>query len=144
VRELAAYERAGDEARLDEADVVAALFCEHPAAFCDVVEAEGNVVALALWYLTFSTWVGRHGIYLEDLYVQPDHRRQGHATALLATLARRCVERGYGRLEWAVLDWNAPALEFYRSLGAQPLDEWTVHRLSGDALAGLARTNEGR
>jgi GNAT superfamily N-acetyltransferase len=144
VRELAHYERALEEVRIEEADVVAALFRDHPAVFCDVVEAEGEVVALALWYLTFSTWVGRHGIYLEDLYVQPDHRRHGYATALLAGLARRCVERGYGRLEWAVLDWNTPALEFYRSLGAQPLDEWTVHRLSGDALVGLARTGEGR
>jgi GNAT superfamily N-acetyltransferase len=144
VRELAEYERALDEVRLEQADVVAALFCEHPAAFCHVVEAEGEVVGLALWYLTFSTWVGRHGIYLEDLYVRPDHRRDGHGTALLATLARLCVERGYGRLEWAVLDWNTPALEFYRSLGARPLDDWTVHRLSGDALAGLAGTAGGR
>lgn len=123
---------------MTEADLSSALFAGHPAAFCHVVEVEGAVVGMALWYVTFSTWVGRHGIYLEDLYVQPAHRRRGWASALLAALAGICVERGYGRMEWAVLDWNTPALDFYGALGAIPLDDWTVHRLSGDALARLA------
>lgn len=96
---------------------------------------------MAVWYLTFSTWVGRHGLYLEDLYVRPEHRRRGAGSALLRSLAGVCVERGLGRLEWAVLDWNAPAIGFYRAIGAMPLDGWTTMRLSGGALQALG---EGR
>jgi GNAT superfamily N-acetyltransferase len=137
VEELADYERAADEVTLAAEPLEAALFAERPAVFCDVVEVDGEVVGMALWFVTFSTWLGVHGIYLEDLYVRPSHRRGGHGRALLQTLARRAVDRGYGRLEWAVLDWNEPALQFYRSIGAVGLDEWTVHRVSGPALENL-------
>jgi GNAT superfamily N-acetyltransferase len=116
----------------------AALFGDRPALFGLVAEADGWVVGLALWFVNFSTWLGRHGIYLEDLYVSPAARRAGHGRALLRELARICVERGYGRLEWAVLDWNLSAVEFYRSLGAVSLDGWTVNRLTEDALQDLA------
>jgi GNAT superfamily N-acetyltransferase len=138
VRELATYERAPDQVELTDELLTDALFGDAPAAFCHVAQDHGTVVGMALWFVNFSTWVGKHGIYLEDLYVTPDARRNGHGRALLATLATIAVDRGYGRLEWAVLDWNEPALEFYRSIGAIPLDEWTVHRLAGDALAALA------
>jgi GNAT superfamily N-acetyltransferase len=139
VRELAEYERGLHEVRATEDLLGAALFADHPAVFCDVVEHDGaGVVGFALWFVNFSTWLGRHGIYLEDLFVQPEFRRNGYGRRLLGLLAQRCVERGYGRLEWNVLDWNEPALAFYRTLDAEPLDEWTVHRVSGDALARLA------
>jgi GNAT superfamily N-acetyltransferase len=138
VRDLAEYERAPHEARATEDDLQAALFNPTSAVFCDVAEVDGEVVGFALWFRSFSTWIGRHGIYLEDLFVRPDYRGGGIGNALLATLAARCVREGYGRLEWSVLDWNEPALGFYRQLGAVPMDEWTVHRLTGDALAALA------
>ena len=139
VRELATYERAPDHVELNDELLTDSLFAEHPAAFCHVAEEDdGTVVGMALWFVSFSTWVGKHGIYLEDLFVSPDARRNGHGRALLRELAAIALERGYGRLEWAVLDWNEPALEFYRSIGADPLDEWTVHRVAGNALAALA------
>jgi GNAT superfamily N-acetyltransferase len=100
---------------------------------------EGGVVACALWFLNFSTWRGVHGIYLEDVFVRPEHRGQGLGRALLVELARECVRRGYARLEWAVLDWNEPAIGFYRSLGAEPQNEWTTFRLSDSSLARLAQ-----
>jgi GNAT superfamily N-acetyltransferase len=106
--------------------------------FAHVAEHDGEVVGFALWFLNFSTWAGKHGIYLEDLYVRPDMRRFGLGRALLAELARICVERGYPRLEWWVLDWNQPARAFYAALGAAEMDEWTVHRLTGPALRALA------
>lgn len=138
VRDLAEYERAPDEAVATEAQLHDVLFGPHAAVFCDVAEVEGAVVGLVVWFLSFSTWLGRHGIYLEDLYVTPSRRGEGHGKALLATLARRCVERGYGRLEWSVLDWNTPAIDFYVGLGAVGMDGWTVHRLAGAPLAALA------
>jgi GNAT superfamily N-acetyltransferase len=138
VRELAHYERAPDEAVATGDQLQDVLFGPHPAVFCDVAEVDGVVVGLAIWFLSFSTWLGRHGIYLEDLYVMPEHRGAGHGKALLATLARRCLERGYGRLEWSVLDWNTPAIDFYVGLGATRMDEWTVHRLAGTPLDELA------
>jgi GNAT superfamily N-acetyltransferase len=138
VRELADYERAADEVVLTETGLQAALFADNPAVFCHVVEDDGEIVGMALWFVTFSTWLGAHGIYLEDLYVRPEHRGHGYGKQLLETLARTAVERGYQRLEWAVLDWNEPALGFYRSLGAVGLDEWTVHRVTGPALHALA------
>ena len=95
-------------------------------------------MGFALWFLSYSTWLGRHGIHLEDLYVKPERRGRGHGRALLAELARICVERGYGRLEWSVLDWNAPARRFYESLDAVTVDEWVVYRLTGPALRALA------
>jgi GNAT superfamily N-acetyltransferase len=137
VYELADYERAVEECGLTDEQLHTALFGPEPALFGLVAELDGEVVGFALWFLNFSTWRGVHGIYLEDLYVRPEHRGHGFGRALLTRLARICVERGYGRLEWSVLDWNEPALRFYRSLGAVAMDEWTVNRLDGDALAAL-------
>ena len=140
VRELAEYEKALAEVTATEEDLRRALLGAQPAAFAHVAEHEGDVAGFALWFLSFSTWTGQHGIYLEDLYVRPDQRRAGLGRALLAELARICVERGYARLEWSVLDWNSPARRFYASLGAVEMDEWTVNRLAGPALHGLAGT----
>ncbi|MFB7410432.1 GNAT family N-acetyltransferase [Streptomyces sp. NPDC056202] len=138
VRDLAEYEKALDEVRTTPQQLQEALFGERPAAFAHVAEAEdGEVVGFALWFLNFSTWRGVHGIYLEDLYVRPEVRGGGHGKALLTELARICVERGYERLEWSVLNWNKPSIDFYESLGARPQDEWTVYRLTDGALAAL-------
>lgn len=139
IRELADYERALEDAKATEEQLHAALFGEHPAAFAHIAadDATGEPVGFALWFRNFSTWTGVHGIYLEDLYVRPEHRGGGHGKALLRELARLCTERGYGRLEWSVLDWNAPSIGFYKSLGAVPMDGWTVYRLTGPALAAL-------
>jgi len=136
VHQLAEYERAPDECHLTSEQLRAALFCPAPALFGHVAEVGGEVVGFTLWFLNFSTWHGRHGIYLEDLFVLPEHRRSGLGRALLTELAEECVRRGYPRLEWWVLNWN-PAVDFYRALGAAPMDEWTVYRLTGDALDGL-------
>jgi GNAT superfamily N-acetyltransferase len=138
VHELATYERAPDQVQLTATRLHAALFGAEPAASCHVVEVDGEVVGMALWFVSFSTWLGLPGIYLEDLFVRPDYRRSGIGRALLESLAQVAVERGYGRLEWAVLDWNEPAIAFYESLGAVAQDEWTVHRVSGPALRALA------
>lgn len=138
VHELASYERAPDECRLTSEQLSAALFGEHPALFGHVAVVDGVVVGCALWFLNFSTWRGVHGIYLEDLYVRPEHRGSGLGKALLVTLAQECARNGYERLEWWVLDWNSPAIEFYRALGAVAMDEWTVFRLTDDALKSLA------
>ncbi|MGW7790568.1 N-acetyltransferase family protein [Streptomyces tricolor] len=139
IRELAAYEKASEEARADEEQLREALFGERPAAFAHLAvdDESGEPVGFALWFLNFSTWRGVHGIYLEDLYVRPEARGGGHGRALLTELARICVERGYERLEWSVLNWNRPAIGFYESLGARPQDEWTVYRLTDGALAAL-------
>jgi len=139
VRELADYERALDAAEATEQQLRDALFGPHPAAFAHIAEDDtsGSVVGFALWFLNFSTWKGVHGVYLEDLYVRPQSRGGGHGKALLTELARICVRRGYGRLEWSVLDWNEPSIGFYKSLGAVPMDEWTVFRLTGEPLAVL-------
>ena len=136
--ELAEYERARPEVTATEEDLRRALFAPQPALFAHVAEADGQPAGFAVWFLNYSTWAGRHGIYLEDLYVRPRWRGGGHGRALLAELARICVARGYARLEWWVLDWNTPARGFYESLGAVPMDEWTVPRLTGPALAALA------
>jgi GNAT superfamily N-acetyltransferase len=137
VHELAAYEKAPDECHLTVEQLDTALFGDSPALFGHVATHDDEVVGVALWFLNFSTWRGVHGIYLEDLFVSPTHRGLGLGRELLATLARTCVERGYERLEWWVLDWNEPALGFYRSLGAVAMDEWTVNRLTGEALTRL-------
>jgi len=139
VHELAAYERASAECTLTVGALRAALFGPAPALFGHVATApDGQVVGTALWFLSFSTWDGVHGVYLEDLYVRPAHRGRGHGRALLANLAALCVRRGYTRLAWSVLDWNAPSIEFYRALGALPLNEWLGYRLTGRALSALA------
>ncbi|MFB6561482.1 MULTISPECIES: GNAT family N-acetyltransferase [unclassified Streptomyces] len=139
IRELAEYEKVPHEARATEEQLREALFGASPAVFAHIAETEdGEVVGFAIWFLSFSTWRGVHGIYLEDLYVRPGVRGGGHGKALLRELARTCVERGYERLEWSVLDWNVPAIDFYRSVGAVPMDEWTVNRLTDDALRKLA------
>ncbi|MFF1394632.1 GNAT family N-acetyltransferase [Streptomyces sp. NPDC058287] len=139
VRELADYEKALHEARATEEQLREALFGERPAAFAHIAEDDttGEPVGFCLWFLNFSTWRGVHGIYLEDLYVRPESRGGGHGKALLTELARICVERGYERLEWSVLDWNEPSINFYKALGAAPQDEWTVYRLTDEALARL-------
>lgn len=141
VRDLAEYEKALHEAISTEEQFEAALFGPAPSVFAHVVEHESDgrrLGGFALWFLNFSTWLGVNGLYLEDLYVRPQLRGSGYGKALLATLARECIDNGYGRFEWWVLDWNEPALGFYRSIGAVPMDEWTVHRVTGDALRRLA------
>jgi GNAT superfamily N-acetyltransferase len=140
VRELAEYERALHEVQLTEDQLGERLFGASPALFGHVATAEdeGVVVGMALWFLNFSTWRGTHGIYLEDLYVQPQHRGHGLGKHLLRTLAAVCAERGYARLEWSVLDWNTPSIEFYRAAGAVPMDDWTVFRLTDEALTTFA------
>jgi GNAT superfamily N-acetyltransferase len=136
--ELATYERSADQVRATPDQLRVALFGAQPAAYALVAEAGDEIVGFALYFRNFSTWEGVHGIYLEDLYVKAEHRGAGHGKALLSSLAALAVERGYARLEWAVLDWNQPSITFYRSLGAVPLDEWTVYRLSGDPLLQVA------
>ncbi|WP_420853231.1 GNAT family N-acetyltransferase [Segeticoccus rhizosphaerae] len=139
VRALAVYEKEPDAVDATEDDFREALFPAEggPTAYAHVAEADGEVVGMALWYLTFSTWTGRPGMWLEDLFVLPEQRGSGLGKQLLRTLARLCVERGYPRLEWWVLDWNEPSIGFYRSLGAVALDEWTVFRMDGEPLAAL-------
>lgn len=137
VRELAAYEREPDAVVATEADLHAALFGPDPCAGCHVAEADGDVVGFALWYRSFSTWQGKPGLWLEDLFVRPAHRGSGIGRALLVCLAQLCAERGWARFEWWVLDWNSSAQGFYRSLGARPEEDWTVWRVDGDALQGL-------
>jgi len=144
VRELAEYEKALHEVRLTEEQLTECLFGDSPALFGHVAEDAGEVVGMALWFLNFSTWRGTHGIYLEDLYVQPGHRGLGLGKELLRTLAGVCVERGYSRLEWSVLDWNTPSIEFYKAAGAVPMDEWTVFRLTDDALTTFAQDRRAR
>lgn len=138
IRALAEYEKLAHAVVLDEAALATHLFGPRPYAECLLAEDGGAVVGFALFFHNYSTFVGKPGIYLEDLFVYPEHRGKGHGKALLLELARLAVARGCGRLEWAVLDWNEPAIGFYKSLGAVPMDEWTVYRLSGDALAKLA------
>lgn len=138
IRELAQYERALTEVSGTEEDLAGSLFGSPPAVFAHVAEHEGTIAGFALWFLNYSTWQCRSGIYLEDLYVRPHLRGHGYGRALLAELAALCVERGYGRLDWAVLDWNEPAIGFYDRIGAQAKAEWTIRRLSGDSLHALA------
>ena len=134
IRELADYERLAHEVDASEAMLDAVLFGPNPRAFCDIAEWAGEPVGFALWFCNFSTFRGRHGIYLEDLFVRPDNRGRGIGKALLLHLARRCRDEGLTRLEWAVLDWNVPSVAFYQALGARPMEEWTVYRLTGEAL----------
>ena len=139
IHALAVYEREPDAVRTTTDDLTATLFGADPKAFAHVIERDGGIRAIAVWFLTYSTWTGRHGIWLEDLFVDEADRGRGYGTALLSSLAAVALERGYPRLEWTVLDWNAPAVGFYRSIGAEAMDEWTTQRMTGDALAALAR-----
>jgi GNAT superfamily N-acetyltransferase len=138
VTELAHYERARNEVQATEEQLQAALFGPDPRVHAHVAEHEGGVGGFALWFVNFSTWLGRHGIYLEDLYVRPELRGLGYGQALLRELAGICVQRGYGRLEWWVLDWNQPARDFYQAIGAAAMDEWVPYRVTGAALIRLA------
>ena len=144
VRELAAYERLSHAVEATEADIVRDLFGPVPRAVCDLAEVGGEPVGYALWFYSYSTFAGRAGIFLEDLFVRPQALGQGAGKALLQHLAGRCVDEGLGRLEWAVLDWNAPAIGFYDALGAEALDDWTGRRLAGAALAKLAASGQAR
>ncbi len=139
IRALAIYERAEDEVEITHDDIESSLFGPNPRVFCDLVEDdEGFVVGFAVWFLNYSTWTGHYGIYLEDLFVRPEFRGRGFGKALLAVLAKECVSNGYTRLQWSALDWNTPAIDFYTSLGAEAMSEWTVYRLSGASLESLA------
>ena len=129
IRELAEYERSPSSVVATEDLLESALFGPSPAVYCHVAVVDGAVVGFALWFLNFSTWLGRHGLYLEDLFVRPAYRGRGLGKALLETLIVLARERGYGRVEWVVLDWNTPAQDFYRSLGAEPVEGWTVWRV---------------
>jgi GNAT superfamily N-acetyltransferase len=137
IRALAEYERLSHEFVLDEAELREHLFGDRRYAEVILAEHDGDVVGFALFFHNYSTFLGKPGIYLEDLFVRPEHRGAGHGKALLAHLAKIAVERGCGRLEWSVLDWNEPSIAFYRSLGAAPMDDWTTYRLTGVALAAL-------
>jgi GNAT superfamily N-acetyltransferase len=140
IRDLAEYERLAHEVEASEADIRRDLFGENPRCFCDIAEVDGQPVGFALWFYSYSTFRGRAGIYLEDLFVKPEARGSGAGKALLRRLAQRCVEADLGRLEWSVLDWNAPSIAFYDSLGAMTKDGWTVRRLYGEALNQLAES----
>ncbi|MFE9121683.1 GNAT family N-acetyltransferase [Streptomyces sp. NPDC007172] len=144
IRELAEYEKSLDEVRATPDQLHEALFGERPAAFAHIAENEsGEPMGFSIWFLSFSTWRGVHGIYLEDLYVRPAARGGGHGKALLTELARICVARGYERLEWSVLNWNTPTIDFYEALGARPQDEWSVYRLTDAALGKLGAVDAG-
>jgi GNAT superfamily N-acetyltransferase len=139
VADLASYERAADSVKVTVEQLRVALFGAQPAAFALVAESSGEVVGFALYFLNFSTWEGVQGIYLEDLYVAPEVRGSGLGKALLQSLAAIAVSRGYARFEWSVLNWNTPSIDFYRAMGAEPMGDWTVFRLSGPALTAAAR-----
>jgi GNAT superfamily N-acetyltransferase len=142
IKDLAVYEKAPDAVKSTAENLHEALFGADPKVFAYVVDVDSKIVGIAIWFLNYSTWMGTHGIYLEDLYVNPAFRGQGYGMNLLKTLAQICVERGYSRLQWWVLDWNEPAINFYKSLGAVPMDEWTVFRVDGEALQKLGTSTK--
>ena len=137
IQDLATYEKAPDQVEASKDDLLNTIFTKEPRVFCDLVEVDGQIAGMAIWFLNYSTWQAKHGIYLEDLYIKPEFRARGYGKALLKHLAQICDKEGYGRLQWWVLDWNSPAIEFYKSLGAEAMDEWTVYRTSGKALKDL-------
>jgi GNAT superfamily N-acetyltransferase len=137
IKDLAEYEKAPLEAKATHQQIEQSLFGDNPFAFCHVAEDAGEVIGISIWFLNYSTWLGKPGIYLEDLYVDPAHRKKGHGLALLKELGKICIERDYERLQWWVLDWNQPSIDFYISLGAVAMDEWTVYRVTDDALKEL-------
>lgn len=138
IKELAQFEKAAEEVVATKEDLEKTLFQDNPSAFCDLAIVDGQVIGFALWFLNYSTWQSKYGIYLEDLYVKTDYRGQGVGRKLLSHLARICIDNGYGRLQWWVLDWNSEAIKFYESIGAKPMDEWTVWRVSETSLKKLA------
>lgn len=140
IHALAVYEREPDAVENTAEALSASLFGAEPRVFAHVVEAGDRIVGIAIWFVTYSTWTGKHGIWLEDLYVDESRRGAGYGKALMRALAGLCVDRGYSRFEWTVLDWNAPSIAFYRAIGAQAQDEWTTQRLSGAAVEALARS----
>ncbi|OBH52096.1 GCN5 family acetyltransferase [Mycobacterium mantenii] len=140
IHALADFEHAADQCTVTETQIAAALFGDPPMVYGHVAEVDGEIAAMALWFVNFSTWDGVAGIYLEDLFVRPEFRRRGLARALLAALASECLRRGYTRLSWAVLNWNADAITLYDGIGGEPQREWTTYRLSGPPLAGLAES----
>ena len=137
IHDLAVYEKAPNEVEATEKELLETIFSSEPKVFCDLVEVDGEIAGMAIWFLNYSTWQGKHGIYLEDLFIKPEFRGRGYGKALLKHLAKICDDKGYGRFQWWVLDWNSPAIEFYRSLGAVAMDEWTVYRVSGAPLKEL-------
>ena len=137
IQDLATYEKAPEQVEASKDDLLNTIFAKEPRVFCDLVEVDGQIAGMAIWFLNYSTWQAKHGIYLEDLYIKPEFRAKGYGKALLKHLAQICDREGYGRLQWWVLDWNSPAIEFYRSFGAEAMDEWTVYRTSGQALKDL-------
>jgi len=137
IQDLATYEKAPDQVEASKDDLLNTIFAKEPRVFCDLVEVDGQIAGMAIWFLNYSTWQAKHGIYLEDLYIKPEFRARGYGKALLKHLAQICDKEGYGRLQWWVLDWNSPAIEFYKSFGAEAMDEWTVYRTSGQALKNL-------
>lgn len=142
IRALAEYERLADSVEADEERITETLFGRHPKAFCSIAEWAGEPAGFALWFYNYSTFLARHGIWLEDLFVRPELRGKGIGKALLQHLARRCLAEGLGRFEWSVLDWNEPSIRFYLSLGAVRMDAWQIFRLSGPDLAQLAAAAE--
>ena len=138
VIDLAIYEKEEDAVVATHEHFREALFCDNPQAHCLIAEINGNAVGFAVYFYSFSTWLGQHGIYLEDLYVSPESRGSGAGKALLKELAKIAVKKNFGRVEWSVLDWNEPSIEFYKAMGAKPKDGWTVYRLSDDALNDFA------
>ena len=139
IRDLADYEKLAHEAKASASDIARDLFGPDPKVFCEIAEWDGKPIGFALWFYTYSTFQGQHGIWLEDLYVDPSLRGKGIGKALLIHLAQRCVREGLGRFEWWVLDWNEPSIEFYKSQGGIMQDEWTKVRVDGEALTALAR-----
>ena len=139
--ELAIYEKEPDAVVASVEHIQENLFGANPVAYCHVAEVDGQVVGIAIWFLNYSTWLGKAGLYLEDLFVKPEFRGSGLGLSLMKTLAQVCVDRGYERFQWWVLDWNEPSINFYKSIGAEAMDEWTVYRLSGSALKSFAASS---
>jgi GNAT superfamily N-acetyltransferase len=139
--DLAVYEKEPDAVIASVRDIRENLFGANPVAYCHVAEVDGQVVGIAIWFLNYSTWLGKAGLYLEDLFVRPEFRGSGLGLSLMKTLAQVCVDRGYERFQWWVLDWNEPSINFYKSIGAEAMDEWTVYRLSGSALNSFAASS---
>lgn len=139
--DLAVYEKEPDAVIASPDDIKENLFGANPVAFCHVAEVDGKVVGIAIWFLNYSTWLGKAGLYLEDLFVNPEYRGKGLGLELMKTLAKLCVDRGYERFQWWVLDWNEPSINFYKAIGAEAMDEWTVYRLSGNALRSFAASS---